>query len=126
MLTDRFRNRHEDHADLLQLGLEGGGDRNGIEHGVDGDAAGTEISAGALVVKHARLALFTHASEDLLLLQRYAELFVGSQNFRIDLIKRLRCFERLRRRVVVDALIVDRWIIYARPCRLAQDRKSVV
>ena len=34
MLADRLRHRHEDHAGLLQLLLEGGGDRDGVEHRV--------------------------------------------------------------------------------------------
>jgi len=39
MLADRFRDRHEDHAGLLQLFLEGGRHRDRIEHGIDRDAA---------------------------------------------------------------------------------------
>ena len=39
MLADRLRDRHEDHAGLLQLGLEGGRDRDRVEHGVDRDLA---------------------------------------------------------------------------------------
>ena len=37
MLAQRLRDRHEDHAGLLQLRLEGGRDRNRIEHGIDRD-----------------------------------------------------------------------------------------
>ena len=37
MLAERLRDRHEDHAGLGQLRLEGGGDRDGIEHRVDRD-----------------------------------------------------------------------------------------
>ena len=37
ILADRFRDRHEDHAGLLQLFLEGGRDRNRIEHRIDRD-----------------------------------------------------------------------------------------
>ncbi len=57
MLAHRLRDRHEDHAGLLQLLLEGGGDRDRIEHRIDRDAAGTEIAAGRIVVELARLAL---------------------------------------------------------------------
>ena len=38
MLAQRLGDRHEDHAGLLQLFLEGGGDRDGVEHRVDRDA----------------------------------------------------------------------------------------
>ena len=39
MLLQRLRDRHEQHAGLGELGLEGGRDRNGIEHRIDRDAA---------------------------------------------------------------------------------------
>ena len=81
MLAQRLRDRHEDHAGLFQLVLEGGGDRNGIEHGIDRDAA---------------LAFRAHdAGQHFLLAQRNAELLVGAQNFRIDLVERVQrgfCF----------------------------------
>ena len=39
MLAQRLRDRHEDHAGLLQFLLEGGRDRHRVEHGIDRDAA---------------------------------------------------------------------------------------
>ena len=38
MVLDRFRERAEDDAELTELLLEGGGDRDRVEHRVDGDA----------------------------------------------------------------------------------------
>src|ERR1035438_10591917 len=39
MLADRLRDRHEDHAGLLQFLLECSRNRHRIEHGVDRDTA---------------------------------------------------------------------------------------
>ncbi len=50
MLAQRLRDRHEDHAGLLQLGLEGGGDRNRIEHRVDRDPAVLPAALAVLAV----------------------------------------------------------------------------
>ena len=63
MLAHRLRDRHEDHAGLFQLRLEGGRDRNGIEHRIDRDARSPSGRS-------------TPAS-NLLLAQRNAELLVG-------------------------------------------------
>ena len=91
VLLQRLRDRHEEHAGLGELGLEGGRDRNRIEHGIDSDAA---IAAAALALAVlARRPL--HAEQHLLLAQRDAELLVGAQDLRIDLVERLRpafCF----------------------------------
>ena len=92
MLAQRLGDRHEDHADLLQLFLEGGGDRNGIEHRVDRDAA-------AAIASPRRLAVLTHDAEQrLALAQRDAELVVGLQDLRIDVVERLRRLEGFRLR----------------------------
>ena len=55
MLADRFRDRAEDDARLGELVLEGGDDGDGIEDGIDGDAAGDDFIA--FLVKFALLAL---------------------------------------------------------------------
>ncbi len=124
MLADRFRDRHEDHARLLQLGLEGGGDRDRIEHGVDGDPAGKPLAAGHLFVEFARLALAAHAGENLLLFERNAELLVRAQNLGVDLVERGERFA-LGRRIVIEILIVDLGIGHARPVRLAHGQPAL-
>ena len=96
IVADRFRDRAEDHARFGQLRLEGRRDRNGVEHRIDRDAG-----------------------QQLLLGQRNAELLVGLEQLRIDLIEALRALRlRLRRRVIIGVLIVDRRIMHARPFRL--------
>ena len=72
MIADRLGERAEDHARLAELGLEGRGDGDRIEHGVD---------------RHSRL---LDAGEDLLLDQRNAKLRIGAQQLRIDFVERLR------------------------------------
>ncbi len=126
MLADRFRHRHEDHAGLLQLVLEGGGNRNRIEHGIDRDAPRAELAAGRLVIELRRLALLAHAGEDLLLLERNAELLIGLENFRIDVGQRLRRNKLLRRRIIIGVLIVDLGIVDARPGRLAHGQPAAI
>ena len=110
VLVDRLGDRHEDHADLLQLRLEGRRHRDGIEHGVDGDAARHRAIAVSVAV-------LADAGEDLLLLQRDAEPRVGLQDLRIDLVE-ARERVALRRGVVVEVLVVDLRIVDARPGRL--------
>ena len=109
MVLQRLGDRAEDDAVALQLLLEGGGDRDRIEHGVDRDL---------------RRAL--HAGEHLLLLQRNAELLVGAQQFRIDLVEALRPFRVLGRGVVVDVLEVDRRIVDHGPGRLGHGQPVAV
>ena len=78
MLADRLRDRHEDHAGLLQLLLERGRDRDRIEHGIDRDAP---------------LAFRAHhAFQHLDFAQGNAELLVGLEDFRIDLVERADVF----------------------------------
>ena len=45
MFLNGFRNRAEDHAGFGELGLEGRGDRNGIEDRIDGDAIASQLLA---------------------------------------------------------------------------------
>ena len=112
MLADRLRDRHEDHAGLLQLLLEGGRDRNRIEHGIDRDLA---------------LALRPHhALQHLDFAQGNAELLVGLQDFRIDLVERADRLLRLRRRVVIEILVVDLGIVDARPFRLGHGQPAAI
>ena len=82
---------------LLELVLERRGDRDAVEHGVDGD-----LDAG----------------EPLLLLQRDAELVVVSRELGIDLVEALELGLRLGRRVVDDVLVVDLRVIDHGPGRL--------
>ena len=121
MLAQRLGDRHEDHAGLLQLFLEGGGDRNRVEHRVDRDAPVAVL--GRLAV----LARLAHDAEQrLALAQRDAELVVGLQDLRIDVGERLRRLEVLGRGVVVGVLIVDRAIVDARPVRLAHGEPAAI
>jgi hypothetical protein len=48
---------------------------------------------------------FCDAGQDLLLAQRNAELLIGLENFRIDLVERFRTRLALRRRVVADRVL---------------------
>ena len=70
IFADRLADREEDHAGLLQLLAEGGGDRDAVEHRVDRD-----------------LARALDAGEHLLLLDRDAELLVDAQDLGIDLVE---------------------------------------
>ncbi len=115
MLADRLRHRHEDHAGALELFLEGGGDRHGIEHGVDRDA---RARAAVLVGAH-------DTGQHFLLAQRNAELLVSLENFRIDLVERGQRL-LLRRRIVIGVLVIDLGIVDARPGRLAHGQPALV
>src|SRR5262249_1251855 len=57
--------------------------------------------------------------QHLLLAQRNAELLIGLEDFRIDLVERGRAGHLLRRRVVVDVLVVDLRVLDPCPGRLA-------
>ena len=76
MLADRLRDRHENHAGLFQLFLEGCGHRNRIEHRIDRNTRPRAVAT-------------LDAGQDFLFAQWNAELLVGAQNFRIDLVERL-------------------------------------
>ncbi len=109
MLADRLRDRHEDHAGLHQFRLERRRDRHRIEHRVDGDARGT-LDAG----------------KDLLLAQRDAELLVGLENLRIDLVEGLRGRVHLRRGVVIDLVVIDLRVFDPRPGRLLHGEPAAI
>jgi hypothetical protein len=96
MVEDRLRETAEDHADLREPVLEGGGDADGVDDGVDRDPG-----------------------EDLPLLERDPELVVHLEELGIDLVERLRLVRhRLRRGVVADPLVVDFRVPDLRPGRL--------
>ena len=88
--------RAENDAGLGQLFLEGRGDRNAVEHGVDGDAGKPRA-----------------------FVQRNAELVIGFQELRVDLIEAFRTvFVGLRCGVVGDRVVVDLRVVHVRPLRL--------
>ncbi len=95
MLLNSLRERTEDHARFGQLALECRGYGNAVEHGVDSDAR-----------------------QHLLLGDRNAQFLVGAQDLRIDFVEAFQLLLLLRRRVIGDALIVDRRIVNVRPGRL--------
>ncbi len=109
MLVRRLRDRAEDDAGLGQLILERGGDGDGIEHGIDRDTGNA-----------------AHAGEHFLLAQGDAELLVGLQNLRIDLVERLRRLVHLGRGVIIKVLIVDRAVLHPRPGRLLQGEPAAI
>ena len=127
MLLQRFRDRHEQHAGLGQFGLERGRHRNRVEYRVHGHAAvaaaGLRFAAVGVLACGLRV---LHAEEDFLLAQRDAELLVGAQDFRIDFVKRFRSVLLLRRRVVVNVLVVDRAVFDLGPFRLAHGQPAFV
>ena len=95
MILHRFRERAEDDAELGQLAAERRRDGHRVEHRVDGDVR-----------------------EQLLLLDRDAQLVEGRANFRIDLVEAIELLFFGRRRVVAHALIVDRFVLDVLPVRL--------
>src|SRR5690606_8281214 len=82
---------------------------NTVEHGIDG---------------HLRRSL--NAGQDLLLLERNAELLIRAQQLRIDLVEALRTLHALRRRVVMDVLEVDLGVADLGPCRLRHGAPAAV
>ncbi len=95
MLLHRIRERAEDDAELRQLLLERRRHRDAVEDGVHGDAR-----------------------EQLLLLERNAELLEGAADLRIDLVEALQGRPLPRRGVVDDVLVVDRTVLDVAPGRL--------
>ena len=82
--------------------LERGRDRDAVEHRIDRDAG-----------------------EPRALVQRNAELLVGLEQLRVDLVEALRRVGvGLRRRVVRDRLVVDRRVAHVRPVRLVASSAS--
>src|SRR6266566_4035210 len=103
VLTDRLRDRHEDHAVFRELRLECRGDRHAVEHRIHRDAG-----------------------QALLLLDRDPELLEGLDQFRIDLVERVELGPLLGGGVVTDRLIVDRPVLHVGPVRLAHPEPVAV
>ena len=95
MILHRFRERAEDDAELGQLAAERRRHRHRVEHRVDGDVR-----------------------EQLLLLERDAELVEGRADLRIDLVEAIELLLFRRRGVVAHALVVDRLVLDVLPVRL--------
>ena len=86
----------KDDADFPQLGLEGGGHGNAVEHGVDGDPG-----------------------QPLLLLQGNAQLLVSLQQLGVDFVEALRTVGgAFWRRIVIRVLIIDGLVDDLGPFRL--------
>ena len=111
--------------DLLQLFLEGGGDRDAVEHGVDRDAVARQRSPSSPTSPScgASRTMPSSASRSR---SGNAELVVGLEDFRIDVVERLRRLEVGRRGIIVGVLIVDRPVIDARPLRLAHGEPAPI
>src|SRR5262249_34152957 len=60
------------------------------------------------------------------LAQRDTELLIGAQDFGVDVFQRLRPLLLLRRRIVVDALVVDRAVLDLGPFRLPHRQPAPV
>jgi hypothetical protein len=112
MLLQRLGDRHEEDAGLGELLLEGGGYRDRVEHCIDRNA-------------RARAVLALDAGQHLLLAQRNAELGVGLEDFGVDLVERRQRIA-LRRRIIIEVLVVDRAVIDARPLRLAHGQPAAI
>ena len=125
MLAQRFRDRHEDYAGLREFFPKGRRHRNRVEHRIDGDTA---LLALRLIVFVVIVALRLHdTGENVLLTQRNAELGVGRQNVRVDLVKRLGAVALfLGRGIIIEVLIVDLRIIDARPGRLRHGQPAAI
>ncbi len=104
-----FRDRAEDHARIGQFLLEGRGDGDGIEYGIDRDPV-----------------FGSNAGEHFLLTQRNAELLVGLEDLGIDLVERLRRLVRLRSGVIVDIVEIYLGIADARPVRLLHGQPAAI
>ena len=88
---------------LGKLLLVGGGHRNAVEDGVH-----------------------RHPGEHFLLLEGNAELFIGAQQFGVDLVQAIEQFRGLRRRVVVRGLIVDGGVPDPRPPGLRHGEPAAI
>jgi len=95
MVVHRLGERHENDPQAGELVAESRRDRDAVEHRVDGDAG-----------------------EDLLLVDRDAELVECGAHFRIDFVEAVQHLLLLRRRVVNDVLVVDRVVLDVLPGRL--------
>ena len=106
VLFDRLGDRAEDHTGLFQFGLERGADRHRVKHRIHRDLAafGGHV-LGAL-----------NTCKDHLFLERDAQLFIGRQQFGIDLVQRLGLFlHRFRTGIVILVLKIDLGIVDHRP-----------
>ena len=108
MLADRLAHRAEDHPDLGQFLLEGRDHADAVEDRID-RILGRSDDAG----------------QHLLLAQRDAQLLVGLQDVRIDLVEALDPHLRLGRGVVVAVLIVDLREADLRPVRLIHGQPAL-
>ena len=92
-----FRKRTKNHAGLGEAVLEGGGHRDAVKHGIDGDAR-----------------------ESRAFVQRHAELFVCGEQLGVDVGETLWPIGvRLGRRVIRNGLVVDRHMMHACPLGFA-------
>ena len=97
MFTDCLGKRAEDDAEFAQFVLERGGHRNTVKNRVD-----------------------RNTGQHFPLLQGHTELLVGAQQFRINVGQTLRpVLARTGRRIIADALIIDRRMMDRRPARFA-------
>ncbi len=103
MVLDRFGERAEDHAGLGERRLEGRGDRDRVDDRVDGDIA-----------------------EQLLLVQRDAELVEHLADLGIDVVHAVEHRLLPRRRPVADRLVVDRGDLQLGPVGLVHLRPRLV
>ena len=117
MLANGFRYGTEDNTGLGQFLLEGRDNRHTVEHRIHGHLAGRIGWTTAFFIKRAGFIMLAHASQKLLLLQRDTEFFVGTQQFRINLIKALGTGLPLWCGVKVDILEIDLRIADLRPVR---------
>ena len=88
-------------------------------------ATETESNTASTATAPLALAARTTPASSLLLAQRNAELLVGREDFRIDLVERGQRL-LLRRRVVVEVLVVDLRVIDPRPGRLAHGQPAPI
>ena len=95
MLPHRLGERAEDDAEVRQLVLEGRRHRHAVEHRIH-----------------------RHAGQHLALVQRYPQLLVGGQQFRVHLIQALGTIRRLGSRIIDDVLVVDGRIVHVGPLGL--------
>jgi hypothetical protein len=109
--------------DLLRALLEGRRDRNGIEDRVDRDPA---VAGCRLALRLILSCRPLHAQQGLPLAQRNAELVVGFEDLGVDLVERFRAVLLLRRRIVVEVLVVDRAVVHARPQGLAHGEPAPI
>ena len=116
MLAQRLGDRHEDHAGLGQLLLEGGGDRDGIEHRVDRDP---RAAAPSPTLRRRAEQSPARAAECRAC--RRSRGFPGRSRRATSAPCLL-----LRRGVVVEVLVVDRAVIDPRPGRLAHGQPAPI